>query len=280
MEDYDAIMAELDIHCFVWLNIAYKYRKYFTEPILCNTFQGFLHESGSRYYYLLQSWFDGRPISIERRNKNAEGEPLTKHESDYLNYQSKIGDQLAEALYALHKIRIIHMDIKHSNILVNKDMKLKIIDFGLSVRASNYAHNLFQSPSFLNNARIVSRGAEIRKSKSNDTNKNVYQNCMGQIRNGFSLRTRYARIAEANHNNNGKTPEFIRKLYESKPLRSPYGLYSNQWRQAHLNKLERCHKKMRQLLNAHRNIRKAANTNSENNKNNSTQPASKKAKGV
>lgn len=43
--------------------------------------------------------------------------------------------QLIEAIHYIHEEKLIHRDIKPSNIIIDeKTMKLKLIDFGLSIR--------------------------------------------------------------------------------------------------------------------------------------------------
>lgn len=40
--------------------------------------------------------------------------------------------QLLRALYHLHRNKIVHRDVKHSNILINRDGTAKLADFGLA----------------------------------------------------------------------------------------------------------------------------------------------------
>ena len=45
---------------------------------------------------------------------------------------SRILEQVAQGIHYLHEQRIVHMDPKPSNILLDSDMNPKIIDFGIS----------------------------------------------------------------------------------------------------------------------------------------------------
>eukprot|EP01041_Mallomonas_annulata_P002975 gene2975-5835_t len=51
--------------------------------------------------------------------------------------------QLLEGLYYMHKNKIIHRDLKPANLLITKDNRLKIADFGLSRTYSEDATNRF-----------------------------------------------------------------------------------------------------------------------------------------
>jgi serine/threonine protein kinase len=45
---------------------------------------------------------------------------------------SKIIGQLLSALYYLHKLGVMHRDVKPENVLLNSDLSLKLCDFGLA----------------------------------------------------------------------------------------------------------------------------------------------------
>ncbi len=59
----------------------------------------------------------------------------------YLNSESValIGFQICQALSALHEKSVIHGDLHPGNILVDRDLRVKVIDFGLARREHNSA---------------------------------------------------------------------------------------------------------------------------------------------
>ena len=48
-----------------------------------------------------------------------------------------LASQISEALYYIHKNKIIHMDIKHKNMLINDYLQVKLIDFSISLDYKN-----------------------------------------------------------------------------------------------------------------------------------------------
>ena len=48
-----------------------------------------------------------------------------------------LASQISEALYYIHKNKIIHMDIKHKNMLISDYLQVKLIDFSISLDYKN-----------------------------------------------------------------------------------------------------------------------------------------------
>jgi len=76
-----------------------------------------------QYQYLVLEWIDGESLDkIIKRNKS----PFTLHQI------SDIFSQISSALSYLHVKGVIHCDIKPGNILVNKNQKVFLADFGVA----------------------------------------------------------------------------------------------------------------------------------------------------
>lgn len=61
--------------------------------------------------------------------------------------------QVLKGLHYLHQNKIVHHDIKHSNLLINKRREVKIVDFGVN---TVLAHTLTQCNSFVGTCAYMS----------------------------------------------------------------------------------------------------------------------------
>ena len=80
------------------------------------------NEGGSPAVFIVMEYIDGFTL----RELLHEGGPLSSE--DLLRYMIPIVSALAEA----HKRGIVHRDIKPENILISKDGRIKLADFGLA----------------------------------------------------------------------------------------------------------------------------------------------------
>ena len=90
-----------------------------SHPNVVNTFIS--GKCGSSFYFIME-YIDGMPLHR-----------LIEYTTPKLEQKLGIMRQTAEGLYYIHRMGIIHRDICPANILVSKEGKVKIIDFGLAV---------------------------------------------------------------------------------------------------------------------------------------------------
>src|SRR4051794_24277040 len=63
---------------------------------------------------------------------------MTKNNVRFTEYQIwQILLQIASGLEHIHRVNVVHLDLKPANILINQQGVLKIGDFGLSMRVGN-----------------------------------------------------------------------------------------------------------------------------------------------
>ncbi|MGI9195771.1 MAG: Stk1 family PASTA domain-containing Ser/Thr kinase [Candidatus Nanopelagicus sp.] len=87
-----------------------------------------------------QGWNEGGPPAVFLVMELVEGTTLRDflNENGILNFEQAIQiiNPVLSALAAAHKIGIIHRDIKPENILISKDGRIKVADFGLARNTS------------------------------------------------------------------------------------------------------------------------------------------------
>ena len=102
------------------------------HPNIISIFDVF-EENGTAYFVM--DYVDNGNLG-----KKTENHPLTEKEA--LRYAL----QISNALDYLHRKNILHLDIKPSNILINKKDEVVLIDFGISKRYDFYGHETSSTP--------------------------------------------------------------------------------------------------------------------------------------
>ncbi|KNE72870.1 PLK protein kinase [Allomyces macrogynus ATCC 38327] len=92
-----------------------------------NVVQYLGHFDGEGHYYLLLELCHGRSLYDLLRRRKQLNELETRH----------FIDQLVLALEYLHSLRIVHRDLKLANLFMDRDLRLKVGDFGLAAELAN-----------------------------------------------------------------------------------------------------------------------------------------------
>ena len=92
------------------------------HPHLCTVFD-FGEFQGDPY--IVMEWIDGRPLSS-----------LTRPAGLPIAVALRYGGQIAEALAHAHTCGVVHGDLKSANILITRDQRAKLLDFGVARRLS------------------------------------------------------------------------------------------------------------------------------------------------
>jgi NIMA (never in mitosis gene a)-related kinase len=97
--------------------------KRFNHPHIAKFYDDF---EDSNKFYIVMEYFDGEGLFSFLQHKKSQNRPLPE------NFIIKILSQLSSALNHIHGQKIIHRDLKGSNILLTLENDAIIIDFGLS----------------------------------------------------------------------------------------------------------------------------------------------------
>jgi serine/threonine-protein kinase len=92
-----------------------------SHPNVCRIYD--IGESEAGVPYVSMEYIDGRPLG----DLIAQGGPLSLREG------VPLARQVLDALSAAHKVNVIHRDLKPDNIMITKDGRAVIMDFGLSL---------------------------------------------------------------------------------------------------------------------------------------------------
>ncbi len=97
-----------------------------------------INQSGRELHYLVMDYIDGSDLWIHLREQGC------LSEAQAIALTKKIVYALAE----LHRRRIVHLDIKLSNIMITRDGEVRLVDFGLANHMDLHDHiyESFQEP--------------------------------------------------------------------------------------------------------------------------------------
>ncbi len=97
-----------------------------------------LNQSGSECHYLVMDYIDGSDLWIHLREQGC------LSEAQAIALTKKIVHALAE----LHRRRIVHLDLKLSNIMLTGDGEIRLVDFGLAnhLDLPDHIYESFQEP--------------------------------------------------------------------------------------------------------------------------------------
>lgn len=103
----------------------------------------------NNYYFLTMNYIEGKEMGSFNKNM-----PLTQENVDFL---TKLFKQLIYAVNLLHQNKIVHLDIKPQNIIIDKNESLYLVDLGLACNqniCNTAGTRAFALPSIINKNKI------------------------------------------------------------------------------------------------------------------------------
>jgi serine/threonine protein kinase len=91
-----------------------------SHPNICTIYQLGRVDDG---FYFVMELLEGQPLSEMARATNLSTEAVTRY-----------GAQIADALAHAHDREIVHRDLKGANVIITRDGRVKVLDFGLALR--------------------------------------------------------------------------------------------------------------------------------------------------
>ncbi|MFZ0548792.1 MAG: protein kinase [Candidatus Promineifilaceae bacterium] len=88
-----------------------------------------VHDIGQdgHYYYIVMEYIEGQTLKeLIRRQMNTIGEPLN------INRALDLAIQICAGIGYAHRANLVHCDVKSQNVLVTRDNRVKVADFGIA----------------------------------------------------------------------------------------------------------------------------------------------------
>jgi serine/threonine protein kinase len=77
---------------------------------------------------------DGRPCIVMEYVRGETMERRLRRERVLAAEGLRLAEEVAEALEAAHKRRVVHRDLKPANVMITEDLHIKVMDFGLAAQ--------------------------------------------------------------------------------------------------------------------------------------------------
>ncbi len=173
-------------------------------------------------------------ISVELLMEFVDGTTLDEVEAPSMAQLVLIFNQVADALVHMHRRGVYHGDLKPGNIMVGKDGKVKLIDFGTAWLKGETKNRIQGTPEYIAPETIVEKIVDERTDIYN-FGATMYRMFTGRYANpddlpktGTSLKTRVAPPIQLNPKLPGTLNETILSCIQVSPDRRPAGMFEVQ----------------------------------------------------
>jgi len=172
--------------------------------------------------------------SVELLMEYVDGKTLDEIEGPTLPLLVLVFNQVADALVHMHRRGVFHGDLKPSNIMVTKDGKVKLIDFGTAWLKGDEKNRIQGTPQYIApetvNEKVIDERTDIY-----NLGATMYRSFTGRYANsnslpkpGENLNNKLVPPIQLNPNIPGALNETILACLQISPERRPAGMYEVQ----------------------------------------------------
>ena len=173
-------------------------------------------------------------ISVELLIEFVDGKTLDEIEAPTLQQLVLIFNQVADALVHMHRRGVYHGDLKPSNVMVTKDGKVKLIDFGTAWLKGQEKNRIQGTPQYIAPETVTEKVVDERTDIYN-LGATMYRSFTGRHANpggtprtGDNLKHKVAAPIQINPNIPGTLNETILACLQLSPDRRPAGMFEVQ----------------------------------------------------